>query len=80
MEFFLKYFRNKRSSKQKYEKRGYFLKMADIGHQQTDRTVNNFLRWFVTEPRTYIKERKKRRQQMPWMRKRDSIIKEHIIH
>ena len=29
------------------------------GHrfQQTDRIVNNFLRWFITEPRTYIKER-----------------------
>ena len=36
-------------------------------------TVNNFLRWFATEPRTYIKERRKQRQWMrPWIRKRDS--------
>ena len=36
-------------------------------------TVNNFLRWFVTEPRTYIKERRRRRRWMPpWIRKRDS--------
>ena len=35
--------------------------------------VNNFLRWFATEPRTYIKERRKQRQWMrPWIRKRDS--------
>ena len=41
--------------------------------QQTDKIVNNFLRWFVTEPRTDIKERRKRRQWMPsWIRKRDS--------
>ena len=33
--------------------------------QQTDKIVNNFLRWFVTEPRTYIKERRKQKQ---WMR------------
>ena len=40
------------------------------GTQQTGRIVNNFLRWFVTEPRTYIKERRKRRQWMcPWTRK-----------
>ena len=29
--------------------------------QQTDKIVNNFLRWFVTEPRTYIKERRKQK-------------------
>ena len=41
--------------------------------QQPDRIVNNFLRWFITEPRTYIKERRKRRQWMRrWIRKRDS--------
>ena len=35
--------------------------------------VNNFLRWFATEPRTYIKERRKQRQWMrPWIRKRDN--------
>ena len=43
------------------------------GRQQTGRIVNNFLRWFVTEPRTYIKEKRKRRQWVsPWIRKRDS--------
>ena len=42
------------------------------GRQQTGRIVNNFLRWFVTEPRTYIKEKRKQRQWMrPWIRKRD---------
>ena len=31
------------------------------------------MRWFVTEPRTYIKEKRKRRQWVcPWIRKRDS--------
>ena len=31
------------------------------------------MRWFVTELKTYIKERRKRRQWMrPWIRKRDS--------
>ena len=41
--------------------------------QQTDRIVNNFLRWFVTEPRTYFKERRKQRQWVQfWIRKTDS--------
>ena len=31
LKLLLKYFRNKRFSKQKCKKRGYFLKMADIG-------------------------------------------------
>ena len=31
------------------------------------------MRWFVTESRTYVKEKRKRRQWMrPWIRKRDS--------
>ena len=43
------------------------------GTQQTGRIVNNFLRWFVTEPRTYIKEKRMRRQWVrPWIRKTDS--------
>ena len=43
------------------------------GRQQTGRIVNNFLRWFVTEPRTYIKEKRKQRQWVrPWIRMRDS--------
>ena len=41
--------------------------------QQTDKIVNNFLRWFVTEPRTYVKERRKQKQWMrPLIWKRDS--------
>ena len=35
--------------------------------------VYNFFRWFVTEPKTYIKEKRKRRQWVrPWKREGDS--------
>ena len=33
-----------------------FLKNGGHRSQQTERIVNNFLKWFVTEPRSYIKE------------------------
>ena len=55
-----------------------FLRIGGHRQQQTDRIVNNFLRWFVTEPRTYIKKRGKRRQCCDF-RKERQIVKEHII-
>ena len=49
-----------------------FLKNGRHRYQQTDRFVNDFLMWFVTGPRTYIKERRKRRQWVRfWIRKAD---------
>ena len=50
-----------------------FLKNGGHRSQQTERIVNNFLTWFVTEPRSYIKERRERRQWVQtWLRKTDS--------
>ena len=50
-----------------------FLKNGGHRSQQTESIVNNFLKWFVTEPRSYIKERRERRQWVRfWLRKTDS--------
>ena len=50
-----------------------FLKNGGHRSQQTESIVTNFLKWFVTEPRSYIKERRERRQWVRfWLRKTDS--------
>ena len=50
-----------------------FLKNGWHRQQQTYKIDYNFFRWFVTEPKTYIKEKRKRGQWVrPWIRKRDS--------
>ena len=71
LKTFLGYFGNKRFSKQKYKKRGYFFKMADMDNNKLPGLL--IISWSdLLLSQEHIKERRERRLWVcPW--KRDSM-------